>query len=104
MTTDEGTTRDPAAAPGLPSDPAQIEQVIAQRRAHLASTIDELSARARPKEIARRSVADAKARMQSFTRTEDGALRTERLAAIGAAVAVVVTALTLLRRRAGRSR
>jgi hypothetical protein len=103
MSTDEGTSQDAAAARKLPSDPVAIEQLIADRRADLASTIDELAQRARPKEIARRSAADAKGRVQAFARTEDGTLRTERLAAVAGAVAVLVTVVALLRRRAGRS-
>jgi hypothetical protein len=104
MTTNEGTNQDAAAGRELPSDPVAIEQVIAERRANLASTIDELAQRTRPKEIARRSAAGAKGQVEAFARTPDGALRTERLAAVAAAVAVLVTVVALLRRRAGRSR
>jgi hypothetical protein len=103
MSPDEGTSQDAAAARKMPSDPVAIEQLIAHRRANLASTIDELAQRARPKEIARRSAADAKGRIQAFARTDDGALRIERLAAVAGAVAALVTVLTVLRRRAGRS-
>jgi Protein of unknown function (DUF3618) len=94
--------RRPVAA--LPSDPAAIEALIAQRRADLASTIDELVVRAHPKEIARRSAADARTRLQAFATTPEGELRTERLAAVAGAALAVVTVLVLLRRRLGRSR
>ena len=108
MTPDDGTGVDAganaAAARKLPSDPAAIEELIARRRADLASTIDELTVRVRPKEIARRSAADAKGRVRAFARADDGTLRTERLAAVAGAVVAVVAVLLLLRRRAGRSR
>jgi len=108
MATDDGTgadtAADAAAARKLPSDPAAIEDLIARKRADLAATIDELTVRAHPKEIARRSAADAKSRVQAFATTDDGALRTERLAAVAGAVAAVLAVLILLRRRAGRSR
>jgi hypothetical protein len=112
MATDDGTgagtaagaAAAAAAARKLPSDPAAIEELIARKRADLASTIDELTVRAHPKEIARRSAADAKGRVQAFATTDDGSLRTERLAAVAGAVAAVLAVLILLRRRAGRSR
>jgi hypothetical protein len=86
----------------LPSSPQEIEAVIAERRAHLAGTVDELMQRARPKAIARRSVHDAKASLVSATHTEVGELRTERVAAIGAAVLALLALFTLSRRRARR--
>ena len=104
MTTDGGTTPGGDAATArqvdpLPGDPAALEALIARRRADLASTIDELVVRAHPKEIARRSVADARGRLQGFARTDDGQLRTERLAAVAAAAASLVGLVLLLRRR-----
>ncbi|MBL8929675.1 MAG: DUF3618 domain-containing protein [Kineosporiaceae bacterium] len=89
---------------GVSGSAAELEQVIAQRRAHLAATVDELVVRAQPKAIAARSVADARQRLTAVTHTEDGALRTQRLAAIGAAVLAVITTLSLIRRRANRRR
>jgi hypothetical protein len=86
----------------LPGSPAEIEAAIAERRAHLAQTIDELVQRAQPKAIAQRSVLDAKQRFAAATRTEDGELRTERLAAIAAAALTLITLVTLLRRRRTR--
>ena len=93
---------DRTAGSAFPSDPAKIEELIAQRRAHLSSTIDELAARAQPREIARRSAADMKGRFRAFVTTPDGELRTERLAAVAGAVTAVVVALVLLRRRSNR--
>jgi Protein of unknown function (DUF3618) len=107
MSPDDGTTGDQGAVQGqvvLPSDPAAIEALIAERRANLASTIDELMVRAHPKEIARRSAADAKGRVQAFATTDDGQLRTERLAAVAAAATALLGLILLLRRRRGRAR
>jgi hypothetical protein len=86
----------------LPSSPQEIEAAIAERRAHLADTVDELMQRAQPKAIARRSVHDAKASLVSATHTEDGELRIERIAAIGAAVLALLALLALSRRRTRR--
>jgi hypothetical protein len=91
-------------SPALPSDPKAIEDLIARRRATLAATIDELVVRTRPREIARRSAADAKGRIQAFASTPEGDLRTERLAAVAAAAVAFVGLLLLLRRRRGGAR
>jgi hypothetical protein len=96
--------RDAETARKLPGDPAAIEALIAQRRESLASTIDELAVRARPREIARRSAADIKGRARAFVMTQDGELRTERLAAVTGAVAAVLAVMVALRRRRRRSR
>lgn len=88
----------------LPSDPRAIEDLIERRRQNLAATIDELAVRAHPKEIARRSAADAKTRVQAFATAEDGALRTERLAAVAGAAVAFLALILLLRGRRGRSR
>jgi hypothetical protein len=81
--------------------PAQIEAEIEATRARLAGTVDELATRVQPKEIARRSAEDAKAKLHSATHTEDGSLRTERVAAVGAAAALLAGLLSLraIRRR-----
>jgi hypothetical protein len=81
--------------------PAQIEAEIEATRLRLAGTVDELTTRMQPKEIARRSAEDVKAKAYSATHTEDGKLRTERVAAIGAAAALLGGLVTLraLRRR-----
>jgi hypothetical protein len=83
----------------LPSKPAELEQAIQERRNHLAATIDELGARAKPKEIARRSTAGLVAKAQSLTHGPDGKLRTERLGAAAGAVVVLAGVLVFLRRR-----
>lgn len=82
-----------------PQSPAAIEKAIEERRAHLAATIDELTVRARPKEIARRTSVSLQARLREITHTPEGQLRTERLAAVGGAVAVVLGLMVVVRRR-----
>lgn len=81
--------------------PAEIEAEIEATRLRLAGTVDELSTRMQPKEIARRSAQDAKAKAYSATHTEDGKLRTERVAAVGVAAALLAGLATLraLRRK-----
>ena len=81
--------------------PAQIEAEIEATRARLAGTVDELATRVQPKEIARRSAEDAKAKLQSATHTEDGSLRTERIAAVGGALGLLAL-LAGLRARSRR--
>jgi len=76
-----------------------IEAEIAQTRAHLASTIDELVIRAQPREIARRQTESAKARFVESTHTPEGDLRVERIGAIAAAGAAVLVVLAILHRR-----
>ena len=82
------------------SDPAAIEAQIEATRARLAGTVDELSGRLRPQEIARRGTIEAKARLRSATTTPDGQPRVERLAAAGAAVVALIV-LVVWRRRHG---
>jgi adenylate kinase len=87
---------------GLPDDPEALEKIIDARRKHLAATVDELVVRAHPKEIARRTTADAKQRARTFVSDEQGQLRYERVGAIVAG-AVVLVVLVVVRRRAGRA-
>ena len=82
------------------TDPAAIEAQIEATRARLAGTVDELSVRLRPQEIARRGTAQAKARLLRATTTPEGQPRVERLAAAGAAV-VALLVLAIWRRRRG---
>ncbi len=97
---DERSARAAAGTPnGLPTDPAALERMIAQRRDRLAATLDELAARTRPREIARRTGADLSARLHAATRTEDGGWRVERVAAVVAAGLVLLALLGLRRRR-----
>ena len=82
------------------SSPDAIEAEIAETRVHLAATIDELSVRAKPKEIARRKVGSAKARFAEATHTPEGDLRMERVGAIAAGSVVLLgLVLGILHRR-----
>ena len=63
----------------LPEDPAALEAIIVARRRHLSDTVDELVVRTPPKEIARRSAADAKERAVGLVSNDDGQLRYERM-------------------------
>jgi hypothetical protein len=87
---------------GLPDDPEALEKIIDARRRHLADTVDEFVVRAHPKEIARRTTADAKQRAVGLVRDGSGDLRYERVGAIAAA-AVLVVVLVVVRRRFGRA-
>ncbi|GAB2674889.1 DUF3618 domain-containing protein [Thalassiella azotivora] len=77
----------PEATNALPDDPAAIQAAIRARQEHLARTVDELQNRLSPKEVARRAKDTAQERAQQAVTAEDGSLRTERIAAVGAAVA-----------------
>jgi hypothetical protein len=83
----------------LPADPAELEAHIERTRARLVGTVDELAVRLHPKEIARRSALDLRARLDAAIRTPDGSLRVERLAAVGAAFAAMVSLMVWNRRR-----
>jgi MYXO-CTERM domain-containing protein len=82
--------------------PEAIEAEIALTRAHLASTINELTVRAQPREIIRRQKESAKAKFVRATHTPEGGLRVERVAAISSAGAAVLVVLALLHRRRRR--
>ena len=88
------------------TSPDAIEAEIAAARAHLASTIDELSVRARPKEIARRQAASAKAKFLQATHTPEGELRLERVGAVaaGSALLLVLAILHIRHHRSGPGR
>lgn len=83
----------------LPASTGELEREIQARRDHLAATIDELSARAKPQAIARSGAAGVAKRVNSATHAQDGSLRAERLAALGGAVVVLSGLLVWLRRR-----
>lgn len=80
-------------------DVPTLERDLAERRAQLAATIDELLARSRPQEVARRSARTAKEKVGGAVRTPEGQIRVERVLAIAAAVAVSVTVMVVARRR-----
>ena len=67
-----------------------IEAEIVATREHLAGTIDVLSVRAQPKEIARRQAASAKAKLVEATHTPEGDLRVERVGAVAVGSAVLL--------------
>ncbi len=86
-----------AASAPVPTDPAELERGIAEHQRMLAATVDELIDRVRPANVVARTRAEATRRAHAAVYAEDGSLRTERLAAVGAAVAAVV-ALVVWRR------
>ena len=88
------------------TSPDAIEAEIDTVRAHLASTIDELAVRARPKEIARRQAGAAKASFVEATHTPEGELRMERVGAIlaSSAVLLVLAILHIRHHRGGPGR
>jgi hypothetical protein len=88
---------------GIPQAPAEIEAMIEERRDRLATTVDELVSRTRPKALLHRTLADLQLKVNTVIRTESGDLRTGRLAlAGGSAVAVVALMVTVRRGKARR--
>ena len=77
---------------------AALESELNERRTHLSTTIDELVTRLSPKEIVRREVESVKIRVAEATRTPDGQIRTELVAAVLGAVSLVLVGAGLLRR------
>jgi hypothetical protein len=74
--------------------PAEIERDIEATRARLASTVDELTTRVKPKNLARQAGEGVKGQFVD----PSGALRTGRVAAI-AGVITLLAGLSLMRRR-----
>lgn len=74
--------------------PAEIEAEIERTRERLAGTVDAIAERVKPANVARRALDSARAQVLD----EQGGLRTERVAVLGAAVAAAV--VLLVRRRA----
>ncbi len=70
----------------------QIEKDIETSRVRLAATIDELSYRVKPANLAKRQVASAKSALHQVTHTPGGALRYD---VVGGAAAVVLTLVTI---------
>jgi MYXO-CTERM domain-containing protein len=82
------------------TETARIEKDIEAARSRLEETVNELAYRAQPKVIAERQVRSLKLRLDAATHTPEGDLRVERVAAVvGAAVALVVVAGLIRRRR-----
>ncbi len=75
----------------------RLEADLETARRHLAGTIDELTRKAAPKAVIRRQVEMLRAKFDEATRTPDGQLRTERVAALAAA-GVALVALGVWRR------
>ena len=78
------------------TDPRALEREVELRRAHLAGTLDELSARIAPSAMKERGIATVKAKISGFTTADDGSLRVERVGAVAAAV-LGVTVLLVVR-------
>ena len=90
---------EPATTTEPPRSPVDLELAIEAKRAQLAATIDELSARAKPRELARRGLAGVTAKARGAVSTPDGQLRTERVGAVAGAALVVAVALVWIRVR-----
>ncbi len=86
-------------AVALPTEPEALVRLIEERRTHLVATVEELAARARPGELARRGAGGAASRLRAATRTEDGGWRVERLVAVGVAFTAVALLVWRARRR-----
>lgn len=86
-----------AARPAVPTDATAIEKVIREHQRGLALTVDELTTRLSPKEVARRAKESARRKAQDAVTAEDGTLRVERVAAVAAA-AVGLLALMVWRK------
>lgn len=76
----------------------ELEAELAERRAHLSTTIDELITRVSPAEIARREVESLRLRIMAKTHTPDGELRPEVVAGALGALSVVLIGAGLIRR------
>lgn len=89
----------PAARPTGPRSAEQIERDLDQTRRHLAYTVDEISERIKPANVADQ----AKSQARGLVLTPQGELRTERLGPVGGGL-LVLLALRWLRRRRKRRR
>jgi len=76
------------------SDTDELVDEIEQIRMRLASTVDELVDRARPKSIAQRSLASLKGRFVD----PQGSPRFENIVPVVAGAAAIVTAIVVVRR------
>ena len=94
-----------SSTPAIPAPPTPemvaLEAELAERRAHLSTTIDELVTRLSPKEIVRRKVDSVRISIAEATHTPDGQIRTELVVAVLGATAVIFLGAGLLRRNRG---
>ncbi len=95
-----GAGADSAKPPRLSQ--AELEAAIVDRQRHLSDTLDELSRRLEPARLARTTVADARASAVAQVVDSRGALRTERVAAVAAAIALIIITLVVARVRTRR--
>jgi hypothetical protein len=84
-----------SASNGKAQTPAEIEAEIEVTRVRLAGTVDAISDRVKPANVARRCVASVKAEFVE----PDGELRTTRVAVLAVVAAGAVAALVWRRRR-----
>jgi hypothetical protein len=84
-----------SASNGKALTPAEIEAEIEATRVRLAGTVDAISDRVKPANVARRCVASVKAEFVE----PDGELRTTRVAVLAVVAAGAVAALVWRRRR-----
>lgn len=89
----QNTAADATAPAPVPTDPAALEAAIGERQRALAATVDELVDRVHPRNVAQRTSAEAKVRVHEALYTPQGQLRTERVAAVGAAAAALLALL-----------
>jgi hypothetical protein len=89
-----------SSTPAVPLTPqvVQLEAELAERRAHLSTTVDELVTRLMPREILRREVEAVRIKVAEKTHTPDGQVRSELVAAVLGAASVVLIGVGLLRR------
>lgn len=78
---------------------AELQADLEASRARLASTIDELTARANPKTIVRNQADAVKVRFTEAATTPEGDIRVERVGALAAAVVAVLVVIVLIKRR-----
>jgi hypothetical protein len=84
-----------SASNGKPPTPAEIEAEIEATRVRLAGTVDAISDRVKPVNIAKRAVATVRAQFVE----PDGHVRTTRVAVLAAVAGGAVAALMWRRRR-----
>ncbi len=88
----------------LPATPVALEAMIRERNSHLSATVEELVARTKPAVLVESAKNDVKRSLFNATHTPDGALNTQKVAAIGAVVLGVVSMMVTARVRTRRRR